>query len=181
MFVKVCGLKTAEQIDLAIALGYDAIGVVTYKKSKRYCPPELAAELAAHAKGKILSFVVGVKYNDVKEAASAFDYTQIYEPLQVPRLALAASKAPPEDLEYDYFLYDASVGSGEFKAFPAWLKNCREKLVLAGGLTPDNVGSVIQEIQPFGVDVSSGVETDGVKDPRLMKLFIEAVRRNEIP
>ena len=49
MFVKVCGLKTKEQIDKAIEFGYDAIGVVTYPKSKRYTSPEAARALAAHA------------------------------------------------------------------------------------------------------------------------------------
>lgn len=59
MFVKVCGLRTKEQIDKAIEYGFDAIGVVTYSKSKRYCEYETAIELAKHAKGKIKTFVVG--------------------------------------------------------------------------------------------------------------------------
>lgn len=50
------------------------------------------------------------------------------------------------------------------------------KIIIAGGLNKENVGSVIKDINPFGVDVSSGVERDGVKDLKLMKEFIEAVR-----
>ena len=87
MFVKVCGLKTTEQIDKAIEYGYDAIGVVTYAKSKRYCPPVEAVRLAKYAKGKIKSFVVGLNYSDVEEAAPAFDYTQIYETRQIPTIS----------------------------------------------------------------------------------------------
>ena len=73
MFVKVCGLKTEAQIDQAIDLGYNAIGVVTYPKSKRFCSPETAVRLAAYAGDRILRFVVGMTWNDVAAAASAFD------------------------------------------------------------------------------------------------------------
>ena len=175
MFTKVCGLKTKEQIDKAIEYGYDAIGIVTYIKSIRYCPPKDAVELAEYAKGKIKSFVVGINYSDVEEAAPYFDYTQIYEMKQVPHLVLASKEMPPSDLKYEYFIYDASIGSGVFKGFPEWLKNKTENLIVAGGLNKDNVCDVIREIQPFGVDVSSGVEKDGEKDITMMKEFIAAV------
>jgi phosphoribosylanthranilate isomerase len=175
MFTKVCGLKTKKQIDKAIEYGYDAIGVVTYIKSIRYCPPKDAVELAEYAKGKIKSFVVGVNYSDVEEAAAYFDYTQIYEMRQVPHLVLASKEMPPSDLEYEYFIYDASIGSGVFHQFPKWVKDMSEKIIVAGGLNVENVCSVIQDIKPFGVDVSSGVEKDGVKDVNMMKEFIDAV------
>ena len=176
MFTKVCGLTTKAHIDKAIECGYDAIGIVTYIKSKRYCPPGNAIKLAEYAKGKIKSFVVGINYSDVEEAAPAFDYTQIYEKRQVPNLVLASKEMPPPDLKYEYFVYDASIGSGVFKAFPKWLKNRSDKVLVAGGLDKDNVCRVIREVKPFGVDVSSGVEKDGVKDLTMMKEFIDAVR-----
>jgi phosphoribosylanthranilate isomerase len=103
MFIKVCGLKTKEQIDKAIEYGYDAIGIVTYVKSKRYCPPQEAMQLAKYAKGKIKTFVVGLNYSDVEVAAPAFDYTQIYESRQVPNLVLASKEMPPVGLNYEYF------------------------------------------------------------------------------
>ncbi len=177
MFTKVCGLKSKEQIDKAIEYGYDAIGIVTYAKSKRYCPSEDAVKLAEYAKGKIKSFVVGINYSDVKEAAPAFDYTQIYEMKQVPNLVLASKEMPPSGLNYEYFVYDASIGSGVFKEFPEWIKNSSDKLLVAGGLNKDNVCNVMRKIRPFGVDVSSGVEKDGVKDLTMMKEFIDAVNR----
>jgi phosphoribosylanthranilate isomerase len=175
MFTKVCGLKTKDQIDKAIEYGYDAIGVVTYIKSIRYCPPKDAIKLAEYAKGKIKSFVVGINYSDVEEVAPYFDYTQIYEMKQVPHLVLASKEMPPSDLEYEYFIYDASIGSGVFHQFPKWVKDMSEKIIVAGGLNVENVCSVIQDIKPFGVDVSSGVEKDGVKDVNMMKEFIDAV------
>jgi phosphoribosylanthranilate isomerase len=176
MFTKVCGLKTKEQIDKAIEFGYDAIGIVTYGKSKRYCPPNDAVKLAAYAKGKITTFVVGLKHSDVEGVAHAFDYTQIYEMKQVPNLVLASKEMPPSDLKYEYFVYDASIGSGIFKVFPEWLKSKTYNLIVAGGLNKDNVCEVVKEIKPFGVDVSSGVEKSGVKDFKMMKEFIDTVR-----
>jgi len=176
MFAKVCGLKSKEQIDKAIAFGYDAIGVVTYPKSKRYCPPDKAKTLAEYAKGRIKRFVVGITYGDVQEVADVFDYTQLYEARQVPNLVLASNEKPPLDIMYEYFIYDASIGSGVFQQFPAWVKEMAGKVIIAGGLNKENVCAVIQNIKPFGVDVSSGVEKDGVKNFRMMKEFIDAVR-----
>jgi len=101
---------------------------------------------------------------------------QIYEARPLANLVLAAKDSPPDGLEYRYFVYDASIGSGVFGPFPDWLKGVSGKLIVAGGLNKDNVCTVIRDLQPFGVDVSSGVEKDGVKDFQLMKEFIDAVR-----
>ncbi len=178
MFTKVCGLINKGQIDKAIEFGYDAIGVVTCPKSKRYCTPNNAIELAEYAKGKIKTFVVGVTYDDVKDASEAFDFTQIYEIKQLPRLVLSSKEIPPVDLNYEYFIYDASEGRGIFKNFPTWLNNFSGKLIIAGGLNKDNVSDVIREFKPYGVDVSSGVEKDGIKNFKLMKEFIHAVKKS---
>jgi phosphoribosylanthranilate isomerase len=177
MFVKICGLKNRRQIDKAVEYGYDAIGVVTYPKSRRYCPDRLALELADHAKGKIKRFVVGLNYNHVKRVAAAFDYAQIYEAVPIPHLALASRDLPPPNIDYEYFIYDASIGSGIFHPFPQWVRDISGKVIVAGGLNMENVCSVVRDIKPFGVDVSSGVEDHGVKDFALMKVFIDTARR----
>ena len=176
MFIKVCGLTSREQIDHAIEYGYDAIGVVTYANSKRYCPPAKAEALADYARGRIKRFVVGLTYSDVAAAVHAFDYTQIYEPKQVPNLVLSSTAAPPDNLDYEYFIYDASIGSGAFTAFPAWIKDRSDRILVAGGLDKTNVCQVIRDLRPYGVDVSSGVEKDGVKDPAMMKALIDTAR-----
>ena len=176
MFTKVCGLKTVSQIETAVSLGYSAVGVVLHPKSKRYCSPDVARELAAHARGRAATFVVGMTFDEVKEAADAFDYIQIYEDRSLPNLAYASQTPPPPGLEYQYFFYDASAGSGEFRDFPPWLSRITGRLVVAGGLTPENVGAVVRDLNPYGVDVSSGVERNGAKDPDLMNSFLEAVR-----
>jgi len=176
MFIKICGLKTKQQIDKAIEYGYDAIGVVTYPKSRRYCSNRAAIALADHAKGKIKRFVVGLTYSDVKQVAAVFDYAQIYEVRQVPHLALASSEMPPANIDYEYFIYDASIGSGAFHPFPKWVRDISGRVIVAGGLNRENVCSVVRDIKPFGVDVSSGVETNGIKDFRLMKEFVVTAR-----
>jgi len=176
MFVKVCGLVDTAQIDKAIEYGYNAVGIVTYHKSIRYCPPEKAITLAEYARGKIDSFIVGKKYSDVEAAADAFNYIQIYERRQLANFVFASKEKPPQNLNCSYFMYDASVGSGVFKTFPEWLKDVEVRLIVAGGLNQDNVCSVIRKIKPFGVDVSSGVEKDGAKNFELMQDFIDTVR-----
>ena len=102
---------------------------------------------------------------------------QVYERVRVPNLALASKKKPPEEIDYRYFVYDASAGSGEFHEFPAWIRTFPGRIIVAGGLDSQNVCGVIKELSPFGVDVSSGVEKEGVKDFALMEAFIGAVHR----
>jgi len=78
------------------------------------------------------------------------------------------------------FLYDKSRGSSKLEEFPDYLKTIDNKLIIAGGLTFDNVSEVIKQFRPAGVDVSSGVEEKpGVKDINKMRKFIEAVRSAE--
>ncbi len=83
--------------------------------------------------------------------------------------------------------YDPHIGGGTGETFawhciPAyqkWAKEAGIPLIVAGGLKPDNVGELIGAYHPDGVDVSSGVETDGVKDILLIKAFIERVRQHD--
>ncbi len=175
MFVKVCGITTKEQIDWAIELGYSAIGFVTYKKSPRYVEEKNAHKLIEYAKTNIKTIVVSKSFDDVKNIESQADYIQIYEMIEHDHLIYAGTSLP-ENIKYNYFLYDASLGSGEFHEMPLWLLSIKEKLILSGGLTPLNVRGLIGQFSPFGVDVSSGVEkTRGIKDYTLMKEFIQEV------
>jgi len=175
MFVKVCGLKTFEQIDQAVSLGYDAVGFVMHKPSKRYVDAKTASELIKYAEGRIKTFVVGVSYDEVKDAAHLADYVQVSEPVAIPNLAYASDK-DEQDVSCALFVYDASRGSGIYKGFPEWLDTYRYKLLISGGLNPENVEEAVKSVRPFGADVSSGVEKNGIKDYELMKKFIDAVR-----
>ena len=78
----------------------------------------------------------------------------------------------------DYVLLDAGAGDG--KTFEWELaESVARPCFLAGGLTPENAGEAVERLHPFALDVSSGIETDGVKDPEKMRAFMRAVRRRE--
>jgi len=181
MFIKVCGITDIVCIDWAIELGYDAVGVVLYKNSKRYCPPPYAAGLAKYARNRIKTVAVSVAFKDVADVREEFDYVQVYEPARTEHLIYAAKKRPLEDLQisgrdFEFFLYDASQGQGRLSDFPGWLRDYRDKLIIAGGLKPGNVKKIIEKVKPFGVDVSTGVEKKDRKDYELMRAFIAEVR-----
>jgi phosphoribosylanthranilate isomerase len=175
MFVKVCGITSPEQIDWAMELGYTAIGVVLHHRSVRCCNAGRARELADYARGKITSVAVGVGYDEVADLYRDFDFVQAYEYRGLERFIYAGDTAPGT-LDAAYFMYDSSRGSGTKGQFPAWLHELKDRLIISGGLMPDTVGEIIREFQPFGVDVSTGVERmRGIKDYRLMAQFITEV------
>ncbi|MFC8385041.1 hypothetical protein [Nocardia sp. NPDC057272] len=181
MFVKVCGLTTEEQIDWAIELGYSAIGVMVTTKSKRYRTPEQARALAGYARGRITTFAVALEASEVAEVADAFDVVQLYRWTDLPNLAFCSSNPPEPGQASEYFFYDASAGTGVFEEFPDWVRAQPGRVVLAGGLDPDNVADVIARHRPYGVDVSSSVETaPGVKSYDLMRRFKAATERPEV-
>lgn len=177
MFIKICGITTFEQIDWAVTLGYDAVGVVVYPKSKRFVPEQKAIELATYARQKIISVCVSISFYDVANIYKYFDFVQVSENIDAQNLIFSTFEEP-KFANYKYVIYDASHGTGKFTDLPKWLEKYRENLIIAGGLTPENVRSVIQTAKPFGVDVSSGVENaPDVKNYKKMEEFINEVRR----
>ena len=175
MFVKVCGIKNYHEIEWAVELGYSAIGIVVYKKSRRFVEFNRAIELLKFAKGKIKTVVVSVYKKDVLKFKDIADFIQCYELFDYNNLIFATDFEPAFN-NYKYLLYDSSRGRGEFTEFPSWIKKYRKKLIIAGGLNYENVINVIEKIKPFGIDVSSGVESMEKKDYYLMRKFIEAIK-----
>jgi phosphoribosylanthranilate isomerase len=175
MFVKVCGITAPGQLDRAVELGYTAAGVVLHPGSARYRCAEQAVDLARHARGRIATVAVGITFDEVAGVADEFDYVQVYEPRSGEK-TICAGDSEQAAREARLFLYDSSRGFGTHGHFPMWLHDIQWKLIIAGGLCPRNVGSVIRKFRPFGVDVSSGVESaPGKKDYELMKHFIHEV------
>lgn len=87
--------------------------------------------------------------------------------------------------DVDYYLFDApgtdySGGSGNVFDWSLLeqLSISKDRIILAGGLNSENVGRAIEQVRPFGVDVSSGVESNGQKDSKLIKEFILAAKKN---
>ncbi|KSU64214.1 phosphoribosylanthranilate isomerase [Arthrobacter sp. NIO-1057] len=195
-FVKVCGLSTAQDVQVAVEHGADAIGFVL-TTSAREVSPQQAAQLATLVPEGIATVAVfhSEKMPTVLERASEAQvgWVQLHgqRSAQDVQAAHAAGfkviravrrDAEPEqfaDWGEDFLLIDASVpGSGESWDYAAVreLASGRQWLV-AGGLNPHNVVEALALSQATGADVSSGVESSrGVKDPALIAQFIDAAK-----
>ena len=195
--IKLCGLSRPCDIKWANALMPDYIGFVFAGKSRRYVSPERARRLREGLDSGI--DVVGVFVNEAPEAVAALlndgviDIAQLHggEDEAYIRTLRALTKKPLiqairvdglADLDRarqssaDGILLDNGAG-GTGTAFD-WtvLKDFDRPCFLAGGLNPENVALAIETLHPFAVDVSSGIETDGVKDHEKMTAFVNAVR-----
>ncbi len=195
--VKICGLKEKVHVHCAVAAGANFLGFV-FAPSKRQISIRKACELSQivpkHVK-KVGVFVNPTE-DEVKEAFEKvpLDFIQYHgneEPTFIEKLGLPSIKAfsirELSDVEkaskynVDYYLFDApgtDFAGGSGKAFD-WslldqLSIPKEKVILAGGLNALNVQQAIAAVQPFAVDVSSGVEQDGKKNCELIQSFIQA-------
>ncbi|WP_431970196.1 phosphoribosylanthranilate isomerase [Nocardia sp. bgisy134] len=198
MYVKICGLTSVAAADAAIAAGADAIGVVMNRTSPRRLEFGAAAEIIAAAGDRVDTVLV---VNDMSAADAAENAAklgvavlQLHGPYTredftnaltiVPRVWRATSLKSDPDLTVGAFgeealLLDApKPGSGErWDLSKLGARKPEGKWMLAGGLGPDNVIEAIRAVQPWGVDVSSGVEASpGVKDLQKVRDFITAAR-----
>lgn len=198
--VKVCGTTRLKDALLAVECGADAIGFIFYKKSPRYVSVKTAKEICS----KLPPFVhrVGVFVNETADNINriadrcGLDAVQLHgdespafckkikhRVIKVVRVKDAASLKEMSRYAVDGFLLDTwkeDQWGGTGKVFD-WELAARAKkygpVIIAGGLNPRNVKAAIKKVQPYGVDVSSGVEqSPGKKDPRKVKAFIKAVR-----
>ena len=194
--LKICGLKRLEDIIAVNRHGADYAGFVFFEKSKRYVDPYKANELISLLRADIkpvgvfmdepldnvvrIARITGVELVQLHGHESE-DYVE-YVKRTLERPVIKAYKASEEgalekalNSNADYVMIDSGAGSG--KKFD-WniLKDFKRDYFLAGGLDPESVGEAIRMLEPFAVDVSSGVETDGIKDEKKIAEFIEAVR-----
>lgn len=198
--IKLCGLTRPEDIAAANKLKPEYIGFVFAAKSKRAVSREIAAGLKAQLSSEIKA--VGVFVNETPETvagllnAGILDIVQLHgqedeaylkslrsmtnKPLiQAFRVTDAASLAKAEKSPADLVLLDSGAG-GTGTAFDWTLLNKFSRpYFLAGGLGPDNAAEAVKLLHPYAVDVSSGIETAGKKDPAKMAAFVAAVRKNE--
>ncbi len=205
--VKLCGMTSAADIALAVEAGADAVGLILAESSRRLererfaelvraVPPFVAsvAVLAdndptdvafARECGVTLQFS-GRESVDFCEAAAAGN---LY--LKTHHLAHdgAASRVPePAELDrypHALWLFDSTVpgargGTGISFRWENVVALARVRpIVVAGGLTPENVAACVRAVRPYAVDVRSGVESDGRKDPEKMRAFVRAVRESD--
>ena len=200
MKIKLCGLTRPCDIEAVNELQPDYVGFVFAKKSRRYVSPEKAEELKAMLAPGIQA--VGVFVNEEPEQivslleAGTIDVAQLHGQegeREIRRLReftdhllIQAFRIDTEqDVERanastaDYVLLDSGAG-GTGTVFD-WdlLQAIRRPYFLAGGLDTENLGTVKAKLNPYGIDVSSGIETDGYKDKEKMTAFVAAARKED--
>ena len=195
--IKLCGLRRAEDIEAANLLKPDYIGFVFYKKSKRYISYEeakiLKSMLSIKAVGvfvdenpKVVANLLEKGIIDLAQLHGSEDETYIkaLRKLTDKSLIKAFQIKTTEELKKaeassaDMILLDAGTGDGVSFDWDI-LKSFNRPYFLAGGMTPENVSPAIEKLHPYGVDVSSGIETDGFKDPEKMREFVYNVRSKD--
>lgn len=196
--VKLCGMSRAEDVAAANACHPDLVGfVVDVPRSHRSVPVEVLPALVAGLEEGIPA--VGVFVDEpvgrVADAVAAgIDMVQLHGDEDEPYLAELRGALPQgtpviqafrvrtaDDIEHanassaDLILLDAGQGSGRTFDWTL-LAHATRPYLLAGGLGPSNVAGAVRELHPWGVDMSSGIETDGHKDPDKMAAAVAAVR-----
>lgn len=197
--IKMCGLRREEDVEAVNELRPEYIGFVFFPGSRRYVAPEAAKALKARldpgirAVGVFVDEDVGTVVRLLEECV--IDLAQLHghedetylaelrrrtgKPLiRAFRIRSAEDALRVQDSTADMILLDAGAGDG--KVFDwRWLHPVERPYILAGGLDPENVSRAVRELRPYGVDVSSGIETDGFKDREKMRAFVRAVREAE--
>jgi len=200
--IKVCGITRRKDAEEALALGADAIGCVFFPGSARAVSLSQARDIGDGVRG--FGMFVGLFVDPTKEqveealASVAIHCLQFHgsEPPEfcaqfnrpyikaVPMTRgadLAATNARYTDargLLLDSVHNGQFGGSGESFDWAAVDRKLRHRVVLAGGLTPDNVARAVRQVQPIAIDVSSGVESSkGIKDSEKMRAFILNARQ----
>jgi phosphoribosylanthranilate isomerase len=199
MFVKICGITSVADARQAIDAGATAIGFVFWPQSPRFVTPERAADIARALPSGIdtVGVFVDAPIETVLETVDRVGLTTVQlhgdeaasyiramnrPVLRAVRIGdVAAAEEWPEGtrLLIDAIDPTARGGTGVQADWDgaALVARSRE-VILAGGLTPDNVGAAIEKVRPWGVDVSSGVEqAPGVKDPDKVARFVANATR----
>ncbi len=198
--VKICGITNLDDALLAVEYGADALGFVFYEGSPRHVFPETVREIISRLPPFVTT--VGVFVNappqEIREVMdlAGLDVVQLHgdEPQEecslFPRVIKAFRVRELSDIErlkgysvsaYLLDAYDPEVPGGTGQTFNWDIAVEAKKygpIILAGGLTPENVADAVSRVRPYAVDVSSGVEAQkGKKDHEKMRLFIERVKK----
>jgi phosphoribosylanthranilate isomerase len=202
--IKFCGLTDPGDAERAVAAGAWALGMIMWRPSPRFCPLEVATEIAAafRRRAEVVGVFVNAPLAEIARVADAASLTMLQlhgdegpafcaeaarrTGCRVIKAARIRSRADIQALSAfhtDFHLLDSYVagvpgGTGETFVWElARAHGKRVPLILSGGLTPDNVADAIAAVHPYAVDVASGVESaPGRKDPEKLEAFAAAVQ-----
>ncbi len=198
--VKICGITREEDAGTAVAAGCDAIGLVFYRPSPRYVSPEKAARIVAGLPPfiSVVGLFVDAEPDEILQVIQQvrLDLLQFHgnetpdacERFGMPYMKAIRVKPDTNLLQYaeqfkhaqalllDAFIEGVPGGTGQVFDWKIIPKTLPLPVVLAGGLSPDNVGEAVRQVQPYAVDVSGGVELNkGIKDAAKIAAFMRGV------
>jgi phosphoribosylanthranilate isomerase len=208
-WIKICGTTSLEDALSSIEAGADALGFI-FAESKRRVTPEQAQAIISQLSVKVekIGVFMGSTPEEIADMAGQVALTGIQlhgeeSPAEVNSCLTPGRRSTLRKIKtilvkdglenkldtvaapglVDAWLLDSGAGSGktfDWQTAKAKLGGRRERLIIAGGLNPENVGDAIRAFKPWGVDVVTGVErAPGRKDPEKLKAFVAAVRKAE--
>ncbi len=202
--IKICGITNIDDAVFAAEAGADALGFIFVKSSPRYIAPSAASKIirllppyvsavgvfadAPWEEAVLAAEAAGVQVLQLHGEETP-DYCRRFKYKVVKAFRMQGPQVLEQLYQYDVdaFLLDTFVEGktgGTGRSFPwewAGEANAYGRIIIAGGLTPDNVGEVVARLHPYGVDVASGVEKEpGIKDHKLVVRFIQSVREKDL-
>ncbi|MCG6143193.1 phosphoribosylanthranilate isomerase [Leptospira bandrabouensis] len=202
--IKICGIKDLATLELCVDLQVDFVGLNFSPRSPRAITPQTAEELLRIRQKsgfpKLVFLFFENNLTEIKTLTERFqpDLIQLIRGDQLispqiwdeftetkkllPAIRIQTKVTSDEDLEPKSSLvildsYQKNLGGGTGHTFPwEYITSVKRPFLLAGGITPDNVKTALETVHPYGIDVASGVETDGKKDPNKIKTLVQNVR-----
>jgi len=207
LFIKICGITCRDDARFAILNGTDAIGFIAYPESPRYIKPEQVAEIChgltsldkairkvgvfvnadeAEIQAYLAAGIDVIQLHGDESVQCAINLSHFAEIWRAVRPQQETDLLKHRDFPADKFLIDAfhPVQPGGTGCIADWglaryaVQNLPAPVILAGGLNPKNLNAGVNQVQPYGIDVSSGVELKpGKKDLKKLKSFLILARK----
>jgi phosphoribosylanthranilate isomerase len=196
--LKVCGITRPEDAELAVEAGAWAIGFILWQGSKRYVEPAMAAGIARSVRRRteLVGVFVNPTLDEVAHAADLMGLTHLQlhgdegpsfctaaaqrtgcRVIKAVRVRSRADVVGAQRFHTDLHMLDSPGNGRTWDWGLVAERRSQTPLIVAGGLTPENVGEAIAQARPWAVDVASGVEAEpGVKDPAKVRAFAAAVQ-----